>query len=352
MGNKHVTRVNEAETERLRGRLSNMDLFKKIKSSSALDDDPDARAPHCCYIHLTGHLPDLDKNSNRDDFKSETVEKHIDKTILYENLAELIDKREEYAVFEDNLAPTLEKMIHQGTTPSFDRLYEVCGQYEKEINMINHYVKCKQSYNYFVKKNVEIDEAKAYAFAIAFYTGTYSETLNQNTALMVRNQHRNASTNTETDKIDERATIIMHYLIKGLSHIDFYWGVVTRCVQLSKSELDDYKPGFLITWLQFSSSNKGLKPPTWCLKRNTVFFIYSLTGRSIQYFSNYDKDEDEVLFLPHSSFLVCHVETVGGKNHIYLRQVSCIFLYNYLNNNKMFIIDRAWSVQICYFMGR
>jgi hypothetical protein len=114
----------------------------------------------------------------------------------------------------------------------------------------------------------------------------------------------------------------MYYLIKGLSHIDFHWGVVTRCVQLSAKELDDYQPGFLVTWLQFSSSNKGFKAPDWFKDRNTIFYIYSLTGRSIKNFSNCAEDEDEILFLPQSSFLVCHVVTVQEKTRIYLRQVG------------------------------
>ncbi|CAF1220335.1 unnamed protein product [Didymodactylos carnosus] len=57
--------------------------------------------------------------------------------------------------------------------------------------------------------------------------------------------------------------------------------------------------------------------------RNTLFKIYSLTGRSIKQFSNYP-DEDEVLFLPHSTFLVFkHVASHHGSQHtIYMRQVE------------------------------
>jgi hypothetical protein len=314
--------LNEYEADRLRGRYSNMDLFKQIQEASSHNNDPKARAAHCCYIHLIGFVTCFDEKSYGGGFESETVENYIDKAILYRNIDELVDKREEYAVFEDNLGPTLEKMIRQGRELSFSLLHEACKKFEKEVHMEMHYATCQRSYNYFVEKGVDNDDALAYAFAISFYTGTYSETLNQSAALIVRNQNRNASTNTEMAKIDDQAAIIMYYLIKGLSYIDFYWGVVTRCVQLNEKELDDYQPGFLITWLQFSSSNKGLKAPDWFRERNTIFFIYSLTGRSIQKFSNCADDEDEVLFLPHSSFLVCHVEFIQGKNHIYLRQVS------------------------------
>ena len=323
------TIINEYEADRLRGRTSNMELFKQLRTANTRLDDPKARAAHCCYIHLIGLVPGLNATLVEDDgYKSETVESCIDVAILYQNIDELVDKREEYAVFEDNLAPTLEKIIYQGNKPSFNLLRQACNKYENECHMEMHYATCQRSYDYFVKKGVDDDEALAYAFAISFYTGTYSETLNQNAAMFVRNQNRNASTNMETTQIDDKAAMIMYYLIKGLSYIDFYWGVVTRCVQLSAKELDDYQPGFLITWLQFSSSNKGLNPPDWFKERNTIFYIYSLTGRSIQKFSNCAEDEDEVLFLPHSSFLVCHVKRVCEKNHIYLRQVSQKFIFS------------------------
>ncbi|CAF3222509.1 unnamed protein product [Rotaria sp. Silwood2] len=300
--------LHEYEAHRLKGRYSNMELFKQIQEASSHNDDPKARAAHCCYIHLIGFVPGLDEKPHGGGYESEAVEYCIDDAVLYQNLSELVDKREEYAVFEDNLGPTLEKMIHEAREPSFDLLRQACSNFEKECHMEMHYATCQRSFNYFVEKGVDTDEALAYAFAISFYTGTYSEAINQNAALIVRNQNRNASKNTEIAKIDDRTAMIMYYLIKGLSHIDFYWGVVTRCVELNSKELDDYQSGFLITWLQFSSSNKGLAAPDWFKERNTIFFIYSLTGRSIQKFSNCAEDEDEVLFLPHSSFLVCHIE--------------------------------------------
>lgn len=124
----------------------------------------------------------------------------FDTAVLYQNLRELVDKREEYAVFEDNLAPTLEKMIRKGREPSFSLLRKACSKFEKETHLEMHYATCQWSYHYFVEKEVDNDEALAYAFAISFYTGTYREAVNQNAALIVRNENRNASTNTEMTK--------------------------------------------------------------------------------------------------------------------------------------------------------
>ncbi|CAF1374088.1 unnamed protein product [Adineta ricciae] len=71
-----------------------------------------------------------------------------------------------------------------------------------------------------------------------------------------------------------------------LSRIPFYWGHVTRACELNSSKKG--KKGH---------DSKAFK------NRNTLFKIYSLTGRSIKDFSSYP-EEDEVLFLPHSTFIV------------------------------------------------
>ncbi|CAF1573273.1 unnamed protein product, partial [Rotaria sordida] len=113
--------------------------------------------------------------------------------------------------------------------------------------------------------------------------------------------------------------------VKALSHIPYYWGYVTRACQLKDDELQLYTTGALITWIQFSSSKKGKKVATNAdfAGRNTFFKIYSLTGRPIQQFSNYP-EEDEVLFLPHSTFLIFkHTISHHGTQHtIYMRQVE------------------------------
>ncbi|CAF3537814.1 unnamed protein product [Rotaria sp. Silwood1] len=150
--------------------------------------------------------------------------------------------------------------------------------------------------------------------------------LSLNANIFARRWQRNKATNAENVEVDENAAMIMYYLIKDLSHINFHWGRVVRYIKLSEKDLKDYQPGEILTWLQFSSSDKGdhnnAKHLTYFKERNTKFIIHSLTGRSIRDFSNCAKDEDEVLFLPHSTFLVCHTEVKDRKNIIYMRQVK------------------------------
>ncbi|CAF2115532.1 unnamed protein product [Rotaria magnacalcarata] len=335
--------MKEDEAKRLKGRHTNVDLFKQLQEASSHNDDPKARAAHCCYVHLIGIIPDFENRLNSTEITSDKAEKYIEETVLYQNVSKLAKKRTDYAVFEDNFGPTIDALVKRDKRPSFASLYDACSKYDRDGYMQMHLATSQKSWRYFLDKGVSSDEAQACAFAIAFYTGSYSETVNQNAAFVARNQNRNTSTNAEMSKLDDRAAIIMYYLIKGLPYINFYWGIATRCVQLKTEELADYQPGVLITWLQFSSSNKGLKTAEWFNDRNTIFIIYSLTGRSIQQFSNCAEDEDEILFLPHSSFMVCKVEHIHNQYRIHLRQLELGLCQNVILWVDDHIFDDWWE---------
>ncbi|CAF1215141.1 unnamed protein product [Rotaria sp. Silwood1] len=284
------------------------------------------RLQHCCYVQSVGQIPHYTNKPSSTDFQSEDVEKYVESAILYQNVTQLLQKREEYAVVEDDFGPTLTQMLIRGNKPSFTNLVAACRKFDDEGFINLHLMTTEQSYRHFLKKNISEDDAKAYAFAIAFYTGAYSEMLNLNANIFARRWQRNKATNAENVQVDDNAAMIMYYLIKGLSHINFYWGRVVRYVKLSDKDLKDYKPGEILTWLQFSSSDKGddknAKHLKYFKERNTKFIIHSLTGRAIQDYSNCSQDEDEVLFLPHSTFLVCHKEIKDRKNIIYMRQIE------------------------------
>jgi hypothetical protein len=66
--------IDEDEANRLTERYSNMELFQQIQEASTRTNDPKARAPHCCYIHLIGFVPAFDEKSQGGGFQSETVE--------------------------------------------------------------------------------------------------------------------------------------------------------------------------------------------------------------------------------------------------------------------------------------
>jgi hypothetical protein len=321
--------IDEDELERLNTRVSHMEVFHKIQNANNNVNDPEMRLEHCCYVQSVGKISNYQKKSSSNDFQSEDVEKYLESAILYQNATQLLQKREEYAVVEDDFGPTLSQMLIRGKKPSFTNLVAACRKFDQEDYIQLHLMTTETSYRHFLAKNINEDEAKAYAFAIAFYTGAYSEMISLNANIFARRWQRNKATNAENVQVDDNAAMIMFYLIKGLSHINFYWGRVVRYVKLNEKDLKDYKSGEIITWLQFSSSDKGDDKNDKHLKyfkeRNTKFIIHSLTGRSIKDYSNCSQDEDEVLFLPHSTFLVCHTEVINRKNIIYMRQVNYLF---------------------------
>ncbi|CAF0974226.1 unnamed protein product [Adineta steineri] len=283
------------------------------------------RLSHDCYMILVGYVQDtkqLNKLKNMitthgekdvDEYgtagsitimESEEVEFLLEHMKLQHNSEELLDARNEHFVYEDNFNSTLSGFVAEKA--SLQKLRKICRYYENRrgINVDNviaeHDARAAQSYSFFVRKGLSEDESLAAAFAISFYTGSKSEACSRGASLIARQ-------------------------IKALSHILYYWGYVTRACQLKDEELQIYTAGALITWIQFSSSKKGKKVASNAdfAGRNTFFKIYSLTGRPIKEFSNYP-EEDEVLFLPHSTFLVFkHVTSHHGSQHtIYMRQVE------------------------------
>jgi hypothetical protein len=78
-------------------------------------------------------------------------------------------------------------------------------------------------------------------------------------------------------------------LILALNHIDFHWGICKRWVNLRNGEnggFNDYsvyKPGNIVTWVQFSSSYMADSDAEVDIfkNRNTKFIIWSIKGRNI-----------------------------------------------------------------------
>lgn len=316
----------EEDVNRLLSRYSHMEILKSVQVAKSHYGDNTKKVKQGMYIHYIGTIPNFEQLPNSRAYDSEIVEQYLEKARLYENEDQLRQKREEFAVIEDDFGPALEKMLKGGKVPSFDNLYEACKAIDKKhINM--HHNKSKATYQYFTKLGVSKNDAVAYAMAIAFYTGGYSAPLTMEATVLARMGRTAEDMGTSDSSVDSNAAMIMYYLIRGLSHIEFYWGTVIRYVKLEDKVVKNYKPGEIVTWLQFSSSDKGGKDMSHFTDRNTIFVIYSLSGRAIQQFSNCANEEDEVLFLPHSCFLVCHVEKIHtGQNKIYLRQVIKLFI--------------------------
>jgi len=142
--------------------------------------------------------------------------------------------------------------------------------------------------------------------------------VNRKASVVVRTANKSLSSDDET----LNCMPILYYLVSALSRLPYYWGPTTRAVQLTEEEVKSYTPGDIVLWTQFSSSKKGNNSFVFGT-RNTYFYIQSLTGRAIKQFSNF-KEEDEVLYLPQSTFLVLDnkFDSSSKKNMIYLRQIE------------------------------
>ena len=196
---------------------------------------------------------------------------------------------------------------------------------------------------YFEEKGLSPDEAFACALALSFYTGyngggTFtSDKVNRGASKCVR---------TQNGAVDEnnimKYYVIMHYMIKALTYIPYHWGPCVRFVQMGKAEQDRYEVGSIISWLQYSSSaclEEGAKE---FASKNTVFHIYSLSGRSIEVFSNFP-NEKEVLFVPWSTFLVTKKIETEWLTYIYLRQVELGTTKNTILWVDDKILDANWE---------
>jgi hypothetical protein len=243
---------------------------------------------------------------------SETLIEHIE----IRDTDEVIQRRKRDLVYEDNFNPTI---LQMAANRVFSYVKGVCRKYENELSVQEHMKCAERSKDVFVGKGLLDDDARACAFAIAFYTGSqYTgdgdnqyKGINRASSVIARKSNGEAVCNIDKDDMKD-STVILYYLIRGLSHIPFFWGVCSRAVVLSDDQLREYEPGALISWFQFSSSMKGKNAPPHFVKRsNTFFTIYSATGRSIQDFSVFP-DEEEVLFLPHSTFLIVNHTISGG----------------------------------------
>eukprot|EP01124_Arcella_intermedia_P026772 TRINITY_DN5111_c0_g7_i1.p2 TRINITY_DN5111_c0_g7~~TRINITY_DN5111_c0_g7_i1.p2 ORF type:complete len:112 (-),score=34.15 TRINITY_DN5111_c0_g7_i1:9-320(-) len=80
-------------------------------------------------------------------------------------------------------------------------------------------------------------------------------------------------------------------------------------------QLEEYKTGKVVVWRAFSSSTKKINVAIDFIKgkKGTLFMINSKTSREISDFSAM-KSEEEVLFLPNTTFKITHQIEGAAKN--------------------------------------
>ena len=216
---------------------------------------------------------------------------------------------------------------------SFDDLKKAVKHFcEQDKSISNRYEwhlkQMEKNYKHMKTNALSLDEKKGCALVLSYYTGCKlnSDRSSRNVNALIRGE--NSFNKTEKWSDGKNYYVITYYLSKATSHLPFYWGNTVRCVQLTEKQVEVYKPGAIVTWLQWSSSKIGDKPAPYFEGRNTWFFIYSFSSRDISEFSKFS-DEREALYSPFSHFLVFKKIKKGDKNLIYMRQIE---IGLYINN--------------------
>jgi hypothetical protein len=298
---------------------------------------------HRFFMKVVGILKNgCDAPIRQHEFHEEDSEYLLEYVSITTSGTDLIKNRKKDIVYEDHFNQAVVNMIGDRKF-SYDRLVKVCSKYENETNLQEHISSSDKKWKYF-QKRMDENTARAVAFAIAFYTGSQSYGINRSASVIARKSNGEALAIIKDGDLED-ASIILYYLVRGLVHIPYYWGVTARAINLTEEELKSYVPGALVTWLQFSSSTKGYDAGTEFTKdRNTQFIIHSLTGRSIQEFSIFPI-EDEILFLPHSTFLVIDHRLDKDKHFIYIRQIElglCQLSVLWVDDH---IFDEKWETK-------
>jgi len=175
-------------------------------------------------------------------------------------------------------------------------------------------------------------DAQGICTAFSFYTGNFSGTASRMASLALRVNNITQMTRTEQGEASSAVNnlrMLTYYMTRGMLIMPRYAGPTTRMVlerstwnPVKKAEIKKlYRPGNFIKWYQWASSTKGSSNASDFARRRVRFNIWSISGRDISGLSNFSKkvkasnDEEEVLFLPGTTFLVVSIreEEVEGE---------------------------------------
>ncbi len=220
--------------------------------------------------------------------------------------------------------------LSQTKTHSLQELKDAVKNFcESSTRYYWHLNQMESNYENIKNNNISIDEKKAFALVLSYYTGfkENSDRTSSNTNAIIRGE--NSYEKTEKWSDGPEYYVVIYYITKAISNLPFYWGYTIRCIQLTDEQIQTYQPGTIVSWLNWSSSKIGTEPASYFKDRNTWFYLYSFSSREISQFSIYEESEKEALYPPFSHFLVFKKEYVNGKYRIYMRQIE---IGLYVNN--------------------
>jgi len=119
------------------------------------------------------------------------------------------------------------------------------------------------------------------------------------------------------------------HLNSALDKLPNHKGMVYRGTKLSKSQLEKYKQSLknatTITEKPFTSTSTSISTANQYSKANTIFTIFSQTGKKIEDYTYYGKthpqNEKEVLFKSNTTFKVLHIDESDSTTKIFLEEI-------------------------------
>ena len=222
---------------------------------------------------------------------------------------------------------------------SLDDLKKAIKTFIKDDEFAWHLDIMEKKYKYMDTNNLSVEDKKACTLTLSYYTSTKenSDRIKRNTNVLIRGQ--NEFTQKENWSDGSQYYPILHYLSKSLVNLPLYTGYTVCSMDIDNKEyLENYEPGTIITWLNYTSATAGKEISPYFRNRNTLFYIYSFSARDISKFSAYSI-EKETLYPPFSHFLTFKKEFKYQKTCIYMRQIE-IGLYI---NNIIWIDDKIFN---------
>lgn len=321
--------------------------FSSLEIEETHQQSNDASTQSCC-MRVVGTINDksirdeflskMKTEINTDEYEAptsisgmedENIEKILENITLTTSFEENSSRYNNSSRYESYFSQNFNDSMKKKTT--YQELQDICRRYERQKGgdfsqaMTEHNKRVAQTWSYFQNHGLPENEAQAAALAVSFYTGTKGGMPSSNTNKQEAIKYRSGRVFIDQKEPETEKIVVCNYLQQALLKIPFYHGYVSRSCRVEDKELKFYTPGSIVLWSQFNGSFKGkdVISDFDFSTRNTFFKIYSLSGRPIKMFSNFE-EEDEILFLPDSTFLVLnHTISHHGTQHtIYMRQVE------------------------------
>ena len=128
--------------------------------------------------------------------------------------------------------------LSQTKTHSLQELKDAVKNFcESSTRYYWHLNQMESNYENIKNNNISIDEKKAFALVLSYYTGfkENSDRTSSNTNAIIRGE--NSYEKTEKWSDGPEYYVVIYYITKAISNLPFYWGYTIRCIQLTDEQI-------------------------------------------------------------------------------------------------------------------